>query len=91
VRRGGLGMYSRVAGRSVRTIFFIFLAFAQNRLSRIMYEIRHNGIPRSYRDLQATAYEAARLGKARAPGDVVEIVDIASGAKLVMHADGRTG
>jgi hypothetical protein len=55
-----------------------------------MYEIRHNGIPRSYRDLQATAYEAARFGKARAPTDIIEIVDIVSGAKLVMHADGRT-
>jgi hypothetical protein len=56
-----------------------------------MYEIRHNGIPRSHRDLQATAYEAARFGKLRAPGDLIEIVDMASGMKLVMHADGRTG
>jgi hypothetical protein len=56
-----------------------------------MYEIRHNGIPRSYRDLQATAYEAARFGKARAPGDVIEIVDLSLGATLVTHADGRTG
>ena len=56
-----------------------------------MYEIRHNGIPRSYRDLQATAYEAARLGKARAPAEIIEIIDLASGMALVMHADGRTG
>ena len=55
-----------------------------------MYEIKHNGIPRSYRDLRATAYDAARLGKARTPTDVIEIVDMASGAKVVMHADGRT-
>jgi hypothetical protein len=56
----------------------------------VMYEIQHNGIPRSYRDLQATAYDAARLGKARTPTDVIEIVDVTSGAKVVMHADGRT-
>jgi hypothetical protein len=55
-----------------------------------MYEIRHNGIPRSYRDLRATAYDAARLGKARTPTDIIEIVDMTSDTKVVMHADGRT-
>lgn len=56
-----------------------------------MFEIRHNGIPRSYRDLKATAYEAARVGKARCRDEIIEIVDLETGVKVVMLEDGRTG
>ena len=56
-----------------------------------MFEIRHNGVPRSYRDMKNVAYEAARFAKERAKGDIIEIVDLATGAKLVMLEDGRTG
>ena len=55
------------------------------------FEILHNGVPRSFRDVKATAYEAARFAKARNKGDIIEIVDRSTGAKLVMLEDGRTG
>jgi hypothetical protein len=41
-----------------------------------MYEIRHNGVPRSYRDVKSVAYEAARVGKARCRDEIIEIVDL---------------
>ena len=53
-----------------------------------MFEIRHNGVPRSYRDVKAVAYEAARL--ARCKTDKIEIVDMDTGDKVVMLEDGRT-
>ncbi len=53
------------------------------------YEIRHNGVPRSFRDVKATAFEAARLGKARNPGDIIEIVDRSTGNKVIMLADSQ--
>jgi hypothetical protein len=56
-----------------------------------MFEIRQNGVPRSYRDIKSVAYEAARFAKERAKGDVIEVVEIATGAKVVMLEDGRTG
>jgi hypothetical protein len=37
------------------------------------------------------AYEAARFAKERAKGDIIEIVDLATGTKIVMLEDGRTG
>ena len=49
----------------------------------------HNGVPRTFRDSKATAYEAARYAKGK--GDIIEIVDRATGTKLVMLEDGRTG
>ena len=55
------------------------------------FEIRHNGVPRTFRDRRDTAFEAARFAKANAPGDIIEIVDRSTGAKLIMMADGRTG
>jgi hypothetical protein len=54
------------------------------------YEVRHNGVLRSYRDEKSVAYEAARFAKERAKGDIIEIVELATGAKLLMLADGRT-
>jgi hypothetical protein len=53
--------------------------------------ILHNGIPRTYRDVKAKAFDAARLAKARRPADLIEIVDPATGEKLLMLQDGRTG
>lgn len=55
------------------------------------YDILHNGQRRSFRDTKDAAYEAARFGKSRAVGDIIEIVDRSTGAKLLMLEDGRTG
>jgi hypothetical protein len=55
-----------------------------------MFEIRHNGIPRSYRDVKSVAHEAARFAKERFKGDIIEIVDMADGSNVVMLQDGRT-
>lgn len=54
-----------------------------------MFEIRHNGIPRTYRDVKAVAYDATRWAKERAKGDIIEIVDLTTGKKVVMLGDGR--
>jgi hypothetical protein len=35
------------------------------------------------------AYDAARFAKERAKGDIIEIVDFATGAKVAMLEDGR--
>jgi hypothetical protein len=56
-----------------------------------MFEIRHNNVPRTFRDQRETAFEAARFAKSRHPADIIEIVDRSTGTKLVMLADGRTG
>ena len=45
------------------------------------YEIRHNGVPRTFRDNKATAYEAARFAKNRHPADIIAIVDCSTGTK----------
>jgi hypothetical protein len=37
------------------------------------------------------AYDAAHFAKGRAKGDIIEIVARATGTKLVMLEDGRTG
>jgi hypothetical protein len=55
------------------------------------YEILHNGVPRTYRDRRDTALEAARYGKSRHPGDLIEVRDCATGEKMVIMADGRVG
>ena len=55
------------------------------------YEIRHNGVPRTYRDKCETALEAARYAKSKARGELIEIIDRSTGAKLIMREDGRTG
>ena len=59
-----------------------------NRICRRMFEIRHNGVPRSYRDQKNVAYEAARFGKERAKGDIIEVVELATGNKMVLLEDG---
>jgi hypothetical protein len=55
------------------------------------FEIRHNGVPRTFRDTKTAAYDAARFAKGNARGDIIEIVDRSTGQKLVMLEDGRTG
>ena len=55
------------------------------------FEILHNGVPRTFRDKRETAFEAARYAKGKARGDIIEIRECATGRKLVMLEDGRTG
>ena len=55
------------------------------------FDILHNGVPRTFRDMKATAYEAARYAKSKAKGDIIEIIDRATGTRIVMLEDGRTG
>ena len=55
------------------------------------YKIRHNGVPRTFRDRKDVAYEAARFAKSSHPADIIEIVECATGSKVIMLADGRTG
>jgi hypothetical protein len=43
------------------------------------------------RDKKETAYEATRFAKARNKGDIIEIVDRSTGAKIIMLEAGRTG
>jgi hypothetical protein len=53
------------------------------------FEILHNGVPRTFRDVKAVAYEAARFAKIRDPEDIIDIVDRATGVKQQMLPDGR--
>ena len=46
---------------------------------------------RTLRDRKDVACEAARFAKNRHPADIIEIVDCATGTKVIMLADGRTG
>ena len=48
------------------------------------YIILHNGVRRTFRDKRETAFEAARYAKSKAKGELIEIVDCATGAKLIM-------
>ena len=54
------------------------------------YEIRHNNVPRSYRDTKEAALAAARFLKRKSKGVVIEVIDRSTGQKLVMLEDGRT-
>ena len=54
------------------------------------YEILHNGVPRTFRDRKETAYAAARFAKERFRGDIIEILDRATGTKSLIMEDGRT-
>jgi hypothetical protein len=55
------------------------------------FQILHNGVPRTFRDKRETAFEAARYAKSKARDEIIEIVDLSTGAKMVMLEDGRTG
>jgi len=54
------------------------------------FEILINGVPRTFRDRRQDAHEAALYLKSKARNDVVEIVDRATGVKVMMLEDGRT-
>ena len=55
------------------------------------FEIRHNGVPRTFRDKREMAYEAARFAKSKAKGEIIELIDRSTGAKLTLPEDGRAG
>jgi hypothetical protein len=54
------------------------------------YDIIINGVWRTFRDVKATAYSAARMAKAHDMNDKVEIIDRSTGQRIEMWADGRT-
>ena len=56
---------------------------------RTGFEILINGVPRTFRDRQDTAYEAARFLKSKNPTAIIEIVDCSTGQKSIMLEDGR--
>lgn len=51
------------------------------------FQILHNGVPRTFRDKRETAFEAARYAKSKSRGELIEIVDLSTGA--TGHAGGR--
>ncbi len=54
------------------------------------FEILVDGQPRSFRDVKATAYEAAVFLKLLGRGtEKIEILDRATGQRVEMFADGR--
>ena len=55
------------------------------------YEIRYNGMIRTFRDSRQAAFDAARFAKAKARDQIIEIVERSTGTKIVMMEDGRTG
>jgi hypothetical protein len=55
------------------------------------YIILHYGVRRTFRDKRETAFEAARYAKSKAKGELIEVVDCSTGAKIIMLEDGRTG
>jgi len=55
------------------------------------FDIIINGVDRSFRDRQEVAYEAARYMKQRHPKDLVEVRVRATGQRVIMLEDGRTG
>ena len=53
------------------------------------FEILVNGVVRTFRDRREAAYDAARYLKRRHPKDFVEVLDHATGTKLIVFEDGR--
>jgi hypothetical protein len=53
------------------------------------FEIFVNGVPRTFRDRKEIAYEAARYLKSRHPKDIIEILDCATRARMIVFEDGR--
>ena len=53
------------------------------------FEILVNGVMRTFRDRKDAALEAARYLKSRHPRDIVEVLDCATRAKLIVFEDGR--
>ena len=56
------------------------------------YDILVNGQKRTFRDVKTMAHDAARVLKNASRGqDKVEVLDRATGQRIEMLADGRTG
>jgi hypothetical protein len=55
------------------------------------FDIHIDGVWRTFRDQQATAFEAAKLLKQKNRFAVVTIINTATGKAIVMLEDGRTG
>jgi hypothetical protein len=55
------------------------------------FDIHIDGVWRTFRDRQATAYDAAKLLKQKNRWAVVTIINTATGKSVVMLEDGRTG
>ena len=55
------------------------------------FDIIINGVDRSFRDREEVVYASARYMKQRHPKDLVEIRTRATGERIVMREDGRTG
>jgi hypothetical protein len=47
-----------------------------------------NGVARTFRDRREAEYQAARYLKTRHPKDFVEVLDCATGTKLIVFEDG---
>ncbi len=47
-----------------------------------MFEIKVDGVPRSYRDVRETAIEAARFLQQRNPGSKITITDMRDGSAV---------
>lgn len=55
------------------------------------YDLLVDGVPRTFRDVEANAIDAARELKRRNRNSLVEIRTCATGAKRIMLEDGRLG
>ena len=53
------------------------------------FEIIVDGVARSFRDQREAAYDAARYLKIRPPKHFVEVLNRATGTKLIVFEDGR--
>jgi hypothetical protein len=53
------------------------------------FEIRVNGIPRTFRDRKDMAYDAARVLKSKNPKAIIEVVDCSTSLRSIMLEDGR--
>jgi len=55
------------------------------------FELLIDGVQRTFRDVKASAYDAARELKRRNRNNIIEIRDRSTGQKQIMLEDGRTG
>lgn len=55
------------------------------------FDLLVDGVQRTFRDVKDNAYAAARELKRRNRNNIIEVRDRATGAKLIMLEDGRTG
>ncbi len=50
------------------------------------FEIKVDGVPRSYRDVRETAIEAARFLQQRQPGAKITVTDLRDGSQIPFMA-----